>query len=96
MHLIGRAGSDPQIKKIGEKDLATFSVAYSERYKDQDQVTWFNCEVWGQLANLVSTQLNSRRGIGSPSLARSRSTSMREKLMSNSLPVRSFFYEDQR
>lgn len=53
MHLIGRAGSDPQIKKIGEKDLATFSVAYSERYKDQDQVTWFNCEVWGQLANLV-------------------------------------------
>ena len=57
MHLIGRAGSDPQIKKIGEKGLATFSVAYSERYKDQDQVTWFNCEVWGQLANLVSTQL---------------------------------------
>ena len=45
------------MKKIGEKDLATFSVAYSERYKDQDQVTWFNCEVWGQLANLVSTQL---------------------------------------
>ena len=57
MHLIGRAGSDPQITKIGEKDRATFSVAYSERYKDQDQVTWFNCEVWGQLANLVSTQL---------------------------------------
>ena len=57
MHLIGRAGSDPQIKKIGEKDLATFSVDYSERYKDQDQVTWVNCEVWGQLANLVSTQL---------------------------------------
>ena len=57
MHLIGRAGSDPQVKKIVEKDLATFSVAYSERYKDQDQVTWFNCEVWGQLANLVSTQL---------------------------------------
>jgi single-strand DNA-binding protein len=57
MHLIGRAGSDPQIKKIGEKDLATFSVAYSERYKDQDQTTWFNCEVWGHLANLVSTQL---------------------------------------
>jgi single-strand DNA-binding protein len=57
MHLIGRAGSDPQMKKIGEKDLATFSVAYSERYKDQDQTTWFNCEVWGHLANLVSTQL---------------------------------------
>lgn len=57
MHLIGRAGSDPQIKKIGEKDLATFSVAYSERYKDQDQTTWFNCEAWGHLANLVSTQL---------------------------------------
>jgi single-strand DNA-binding protein len=45
------------MKKIGEKDLATFSVAYSERYKDQDQTTWFNCEVWGHLANLVSTQL---------------------------------------
>ena len=36
MHLIGRVGADPQIKKIGEKDLATFSVAYSERYKDQE------------------------------------------------------------
>lgn len=57
MHLIGRVGADPQIKKIGEKDLATFSVAYSERYKDQDQTTWFSCECWGSLANLVSTQL---------------------------------------
>lgn len=54
--LIGRLGQDPQLKKIGDKDLATFSVAYSEKVKGEEKTTWFNCEVWGAFASVVQSQ----------------------------------------
>jgi len=53
---IGRIGQDPQLKKIGDKDLATFSVAHSEKVKGEEKTTWFNCEVWWAFASIVHSK----------------------------------------
>ena len=51
--LIGRTGKDPEIKSTNSgKKVASFSLATSEKYKDQEQTTWHNLVLWEKLAEI--------------------------------------------
>lgn len=58
--LIGNVGKDPEVRTLpsGQK-VASFSVATSESYTTRggekvEQTTWFRCEAWERLADVVS------------------------------------------
>ncbi len=56
--LIGRVGSDPEVKTVGESQVANFSLATSRKYKDkageQKEVTeWHRIVIWGKLCEAV-------------------------------------------
>ena len=48
---IGNIGSDAVVKTVGETDVANFSVAVNESYKDKKgekkvTTTWYECNLW--------------------------------------------------
>lgn len=46
--IIGNIGQDAQVKTTQSgKQLASFTVAVSEKIGQQEQTTWFNCSGWG-------------------------------------------------
>lgn len=56
--LIGNVGKDPEIKRVGDNNVANFSLATSETYKDksgnkQTNTEWHNITIWGKLADVV-------------------------------------------
>jgi single-strand DNA-binding protein len=53
IHLIGRVGSDPESKQIGENKAATFSLAWNKKKGDQQKTTWFRVTAWRQTADIV-------------------------------------------
>lgn len=61
--IIGNLGKDPELRAISNgKQVATFSVATSETYKDatgatQTQTQWHNIVVWDKLAELCGQYL---------------------------------------
>jgi single-strand DNA-binding protein len=63
VQLIGRLGKDPEIKSFdGGRKLATFSMATSDSYKNQDgekveDTQWHNVVVWGKLADVAGKYL---------------------------------------
>ena len=57
--LIGRVGQDPTVKVISDTaQVSNFSVAYTEKYKDQPQTTWFNVQAWNGLSKIVQDQVH--------------------------------------
>jgi len=62
--LIGNLGRDPEARTTPTGDnVASFSLATSERRRGQDgqqqeQTTWFNISVWGQLADVATQYLH--------------------------------------
>lgn len=55
---IGNLGKDPEIRTIESGKLATFSIAFTEKWKDKsgekkDKTTWLNCVVFGQQAEII-------------------------------------------
>jgi len=61
--LIGRLGSDPEVKKLDNGNaVANFSLATSEKYKDkqgnkQENTEWHNIVLWGRLAEIAEKYL---------------------------------------
>ena len=57
--LLGNVGKDPEIKVLPSgQPVANFSIATSERYKDQqgnwqDRTEWHNLTAYGKLAEIV-------------------------------------------
>lgn len=56
--LIGRVGSDPEIKTVGESQVANFSLATSKKWKDKagqskESTEWHRIVVWGNLCKVV-------------------------------------------
>ncbi len=49
--LTGRLGKDPEAMGSSEKQVVKFSMAVNG-YK-KDQTSWFTCEVWGKLGDVV-------------------------------------------
>jgi single-strand DNA-binding protein len=56
---MGRVGRDPELRQVGESQVASFSIACTEKWTDRqtgelrESVTWYSCSVWGKLANTI-------------------------------------------
>ncbi|MGL4641322.1 MAG: single-stranded DNA-binding protein [Shewanella sp.] len=63
MTLIGRLGSDPEIRQLdGGASVARFSLATSDSYKDKDgnwqeTTEWHNIVIWRELAERAAQNL---------------------------------------
>lgn len=59
--LIGRLGKDPEVKTVGQTQVANFTVATSEKYtkdgQQQEKTEWNNCQAWGKLAEIAGKYL---------------------------------------
>ena len=51
--LIGHAGQDATIQHFASTDrkVASFSLATTEKYGDNEKTTWHNIVAWGYLAD---------------------------------------------
>jgi single-strand DNA-binding protein len=62
--LIGRLGKDPELKYTpGGKAVCNFSLATSEKWKDQggevqEKTEWHRCQAWGKSAENAAKWLN--------------------------------------
>lgn len=57
--LIGRLGQDAQVNTVNGKNVINFSVAYSEKFKNQqgedvDKTTWVSCAYWTEKLNVAN------------------------------------------
>ncbi len=62
VQLIGRLGKDPEVKVFNDKKKASFSVATSDSYKNQngekiEETQWHNVVIWGKLAEIAEKYL---------------------------------------
>ena len=60
--LIGRLGQDPELKEFTNGNMAKFSIATSEKWKDNDgnakeKTEWHNIVVWGKTAEFAGEWL---------------------------------------
>lgn len=53
IHLIGRVGSDPEAKQIGENKAVTFSLAWNKKKGQEQKTIWFRVTAWRQTADVV-------------------------------------------
>lgn len=51
--LIGRLTRDPEFKTTPNNQLANFSLASNSKYKDKEEVSFFDCVAWGKLAEII-------------------------------------------
>lgn len=66
VHLIGRPGMDPEIKKFGDKKSAKFTLATNEKhYNDKMELVteteWHNIIAWGKTAEIVEKVIRKGR-----------------------------------
>lgn len=52
IQIIGHLGKDAEVKRFGETDYTSFSVAVTEKVKGEDVTTWFDCLKYGTNDNL--------------------------------------------
>ena len=55
--LIGRLGQDAMVNTVNGKTVINFSVAHSEKFKNQqgedvDKTTWVSCAYWTDKSNV--------------------------------------------
>jgi single-strand DNA-binding protein len=58
VQLIGRLGKDPEVRKTNTSQVANFSMATTEKYKNQKGETvetteWHNVVAWGKLSEII-------------------------------------------
>jgi len=59
INLIGRLGQDAQVNTVNGKNVINFSVADSEKYKNQqgedvEKVNWTSCAYWTEKLNVAN------------------------------------------
>lgn len=59
-NFVGRIGRDPELKKVGENDVLSFSLASDTGYGDNKKTIWLDCSLWGKRA--VSLQPHLEKG----------------------------------
>lgn len=66
--IVGRLGTDPEVKQVGESTLARLSVATSEKWKDkegqtQEKTEWHRVNAWGKLGEICGKHLAKGRQV---------------------------------
>lgn len=60
----GNLGRDPEQKTTTTgTDVSNFSVAVSEKYKDQESTEWFSCVAFGKTAEICNRYLQKGRPV---------------------------------
>jgi len=63
VHLIGRLGTDPEMKTFGnDRSMARFSLATNDFYRDSEgkqvqETQWHNIVAWGKTADIAEKLL---------------------------------------
>ena len=56
----GNLGQDPELKDVGQSQVANFSLAAKT---GKDETTWINCQVWGKRADVAMQYLRKGSAI---------------------------------
>ena len=56
--LVGRSGSEVNVRTVGDQKVASFNLATSEKFKGKDgnmveQTEWHSITIWGKLAEVA-------------------------------------------
>lgn len=51
--LVGNVGKDITTREVGDAKVATFTLATSKKYKDNEKTTWHNIVMWRGLAEIA-------------------------------------------
>ena len=51
--VIGRLTDDPEFKQVGDLDICDFSIAVNEKFKDKEEVSFFNVTFFGKKAVII-------------------------------------------
>ena len=54
MVLQGRLTKEPETKTVGDASLCSFTVAWSEKYKDKETQLFMDCQAWRGTADFIS------------------------------------------
>lgn len=60
--MVGRLTQDPEKRIVGQYTVTKFNIAVGERKKDE--VSFFNCQAWGSLADIVSQYASKGKQVG--------------------------------
>ncbi len=55
--IVGHLGRDPEIRDVGDKKVANFSVAVTRGKGDKEITSWYSCAAWGRQAEIVGQYL---------------------------------------
>lgn len=65
VHLVGRAGSNPEIRYLDSgKILCKFNIAVNRRSKKEDQPDWFELEIWDKTAEVAANYVKKGSLVG--------------------------------
>jgi single-strand DNA-binding protein len=54
---VGNLAADPDLKQVGEREVANFTLMVNKKVKGEDQTTVLRCAVWGPRARIVDEYL---------------------------------------
>ncbi len=69
--MIGHLGRTPEIKDVGDKKVASASIAVTKKVKGEDVTSWFDLSVWGRQAEVFAQYLTKGSAVmivGEPSI----------------------------
>ncbi|MEL6247563.1 MAG: single-stranded DNA-binding protein [Cyanobacteria bacterium P01_D01_bin.14] len=65
VHLVGRAGRDPEVRYFESGNvLCKFTIAVNRRTRNSDQPDWFNLELWGKTAEVAANYVRKGSLVG--------------------------------
>ncbi|ACK68063.1 single-strand binding protein [Rippkaea orientalis PCC 8801] len=65
VHLVGRAGRDPEVKYFESgKVLCELTLAVNRRTSKSDEPDWFNLKIWGKTAEIAANYVRKGGLIG--------------------------------
>ncbi len=68
VQLIGRPGNDPEVRTVGNRKLARFSLAtndhyYNDNHELETSTSWHNIVAWGKIAESVEKHVKKGKKI---------------------------------
>jgi len=54
---VGNLAADPELKTIGDREVANFTLMVNKKVKGEDHTTVLRCAVWGPRAKVVDDYL---------------------------------------
>lgn len=59
----GRLTADPELKKVGEYDLLTFSIAFDVGWGDKKHAVFVPCKLWGKRGPAILQYMHKGKSV---------------------------------